>query len=225
MSKKSRLMNKTILAIESCTGVCSVALSVNNKKYAVFSQSLKSSSLLLGMCEDVFNQAKIQLSDIDIISYTKGPGTFTGVRMCVACVQGLVLASEVKSMGISTLELMSYMAQKEFKKNKVAVAIDARMGEVYWSHNAENGKEQLLKPENVPVLDDSFIGVGSGWLEYENILSETSKITTYQNYQLHAEQLIDLVNEKYLDSLNDEVENIQPIYLRNNVAKKSKDSK
>lgn len=211
-------MNKTILAIESCTGVCSVALSINNKKYSVFADNSKSSSLLLGMCEDVFNQAKIKLTDIDIIAYTKGPGTFTGVRMCIACVQGLVLASEVKSMGISTLELMSYMAQKEFEKDKVAVAIDARMAEVYWSHN---GEEKLLKPENVPVLDDSFIGVGSGWVEYEKVLSETSKITNYQNYQLHAEQLIDLVNEEYLDKLNNEIENIQPVYLRNNVAKKS----
>lgn len=215
-------MNKTILAIESCTGVCSVSLSIEGKKYSVFSDSQKSSSLLLGMCEEVFNQANIKLSDIDIIAYTKGPGTFTGVRMCIACVQGLALASEVKSVGVSSLELMAYMAKKEFNANKIAVAIDARMGEVYWSHN---GKEQLLKPENVPILGECFIGVGSGWLKYQQVLSETSKITDYQNYQLHAEYLIDLVNEQCLDNLNDTVEDIQPIYLRNNVAQTTKERK
>jgi tRNA threonylcarbamoyladenosine biosynthesis protein TsaB len=215
-----------ILAIESCTVGCSVALLIEGKKYSAVSDSPKSSSFLLGMCEDVFNQANIKLKDIDIIAYTKGPGTFTGVRMCTACVQGLALASDAKNIGISTLELMSYMAKKEFNTDKVAVAIDARMGEVYWSHD---GNEQLLKPDCVPELNDklsgAFIGVGSGWLEYEAVLSQTTKIKNYQDYQLKAEKLIDLVLEQYLDKLNTAVENIQPIYLRNDVAKKTKDRK
>jgi tRNA threonylcarbamoyladenosine biosynthesis protein TsaB len=211
-----------ILAIESCTVGCSVALLSEDKKYSAVFDSPKSSSFLLGMCEDVLNQANIKLKDIDIIAYTKGPGTFTGVRMCTACVQGLALANNTKNIGISTLELMSYMAKKEFNTDKIAVAIDARMAEVYWSHD---GNEQLLKPDCVPVLNDSFMGVGSGWLEYEAVLSQTTKISNYQNYQLNAKKLIDLVLEQYLDNLNTAIENIQPVYLRNDVAKKTKDRK
>jgi tRNA threonylcarbamoyladenosine biosynthesis protein TsaB len=49
----------------------------------------KSSSLILPLCNEVFAEAEITVADLDVIVYTKGPGAFTGVRMCVSVVQGI----------------------------------------------------------------------------------------------------------------------------------------
>ena len=67
---------------------------------------------------------------------------------------------------------------RKFKTQKVATAIDARMGEVYWSVYLE-GKvksERICKPEQVEKLGAEFVGVGSGWKIYKDSLIKASEI-------------------------------------------------
>jgi len=113
---------------------------------------------------------------------------------------------------------------KKFNTDKIAVALDARMGEVYWGvyQDQKLTNESLRKPNEIDVLGQDFIGVGTGWGAYEQVLSESSGIGNYEaNFYPKSENLIDLcltyVNEK--GGFDDKLP--LPTYLRNNVAHKS----
>ena len=214
-----------ILAIDTCTDVASVTLSLSGVKTSrMVSDIAKSSGHILKLCDEVFSEADTKLSEVDFIAYTKGPGAFTGVRMCIGVVQGLSLACNIPTLGFSTLELLGYRASKKFNTQKVATAIDARMGEVYWAVYLEGivKSERICKPEQVDKLSAEFVGVGSGWKIYKDSLIKASEIKCVEpEFYPDSSDLIDLsilsidLGKKVTHELP------QPTYLRNNVAQKS----
>ena len=214
-----------ILAIDTCTEVASITLySSDVKTSRKVSDVAKSSGQILRLCDEVFSEAGKKLSEVDFIAYTKGPGAFTGVRMCIGVVQGLSLACNIPTLGFSTLELLSYRASKKFKTQKVATAIDARMGEVYWAVYIEGivKSERICKPEQVDKLSAEFVGVGSGWKIYKDSLIKASEIKCIEpEFYPDSSDLVDLsilsieLGKKATHELP------QPTYLRNNVAQKS----
>ena len=214
-----------ILAIDTCTDVASVTLySSGVKTSRMVSDIAKSSGHILKLCDEVFSEAKTKLSEVDFIAYTKGPGAFTGVRMCIGVVQGLSLACNIPTLGFSTLELLGYRASKKFNTQKVATAIDARMGEVYWAVYLEGEvkSERICKPEQVEKLGAEFVGVGSGWKIYKDPLIKASEIKCIEpKLYPDSSDLVDLsilsieLGKKATHELP------QPTYLRNNVAQKS----
>jgi len=211
-----------VLAIDSCSNNCSVSLLIDSEVVSRFESGVKSSSYLLPMCESLLKESCLKLTQLEGVVYTKGPGSFTGVRMGVACVQGLALAANLPTLGISSLEVMGYGATKKFKKQKIAIGLDARMGEVYWAlYDNKISKELLLKPNDAPELSNDFIGVGSAWLEYEE-LSKITKIDNFFDYSPNANDLLSLVREKYSDKFSLDLGIIQPTYLRNKVAEVKK---
>lgn len=214
-----------ILAIDTCTEVASITLySSDVKTSRKVSDVAKSSGHILKLCDEVFSEADTKLSEVDFIAYTKGPGSFTGVRMCIGVVQGLSLACNIPTLGFSTLELLSFRASKKFKTQKVATAIDARMGEVYWAVYEEGivKNERICKPEQVDKLGAEFVGVGSGWKIYKDSLIKASEIKCIEP-EFYPDSS-DLVNLSILSiELGKKAthELPQPTYLRNNVAQKS----
>jgi len=214
-----------ILAIDTCTDVASLTLySSGVKTSRKVSNIAKSSGHILKLCDEVFSEAETRLSGVDFITYTKGPGAFTGVRMCIGVVQGLSLACNIPTLGFSTLELLGYRASKKFNTQKVATAIDARMGEVYWAVYLEGivNSERICKPEQVDKLSAEFVGVGSGWKVYKDSLIKASEIKCVEpEFYPDSSDLIDLsilsidLGKKVTHELP------QPTYLRNNVAQKS----
>ena len=89
-----------ILALDTCTEVASITLySSGVKTSRKVSDIAKSSGHILKLCDEVFSEADTKLSEVDFIAYTKGPGAFTGVRMCIGVVQGLSLACNLPTLG------------------------------------------------------------------------------------------------------------------------------
>ena len=214
-----------ILAIDTCTDVASVTLYLSGVKTSrMVSDIDKSSGHILKLCDEVFSEANTKLSEVDFIAYTKGPGAFTGVRMCIGVVQGLSLACNIPTLGFSTLELLGFRASKKYNTQKVAAAIDARMGEVYWAVYLEGilKSERICKPEQVDKLSAEFVGVGSGWKIYKDSLIKASEIKCVEpEFYPDSSDLVDLsilsidLGKKVTHELP------QPTYLRNNVAQKS----
>jgi len=214
-----------ILAIDTCTEVASITLySSGVKTSRKVSDIAKSSGHILKLCDEVFNEAHTKLSEVDFIAYTKGPGAFTGVRMCIGVVQGLSLACNIPTLGFSTLELLGYRASKKFNTQKVATAIDARMGEVYRAVYLEGivKSERICKPEQVDKLSAEFVGVGSGWKNYKDSLIKASEIKCIEpEFYPDSSDLIDLSILSIESGKKATNELPQPTYLRNNVAQKS----
>ena len=214
-----------ILAIDTCTEIASVTLMTSKSRVSrVLSGVQKSSGHILKLCDEVFQEADTEIKDVDSIIFTKGPGAFTGVRMCVGVVQGLSMSCNIPTMGFSTLELLGFRASKILNSEKIAVALDARMGEIYWAiyDQGKISKLRICNPHDVDTLDTNFIGVGTGWDSYGDILSSVSDvIETDLTIFPESSSLIDLALESFSKGEISDFELPQPIYLRNNVAQKS----
>ena len=216
---------RALLAIDTCTEVCSVSLySAGVKINRLLKDVAKSSSLILPLCDEVFAEANIGVAELDCIIYTKGPGAFTGVRMCVAVVQGMAFAHNIPTLGFSTLEVLGFGAAKKYHGKPIAVALDARMGEVYWGvyQQQKLSNESLRKPNTLDLLGQDFIGVGSGWGPYQGELCQQTGVDYYQaDFYPEAQNLIDLYLNHIQQQGDFDNKLALPTYLRNNVAQKS----
>jgi tRNA threonylcarbamoyladenosine biosynthesis protein TsaB len=214
-----------ILAIDTCTDIASVTLYKSGEFTSrVLSGVEKTSGHILKLCDEVFKESKTHLNELDLISYSKGPGSFTGVRMCIGVVQGLSLSMPIPTMSFTTLELIGFRATQITKSKKIAVALDARMGEVYWATYVDGliDNMKICNPKEVDGLDPSFVGVGSGWKIYSEALKIASNITEMDlSIRPESSALIELSLQAMNEGLEGTLHLPQPIYLRNNVAEKS----
>ena len=214
-----------ILAIDTCTDIASVTLFKSGEFTSrVLSGVEKTSGHILKLCDEVFIESKTQLKEVDLISYSKGPGSFTGVRMCIGVVQGLSLSEQIPTMSFTTLELIGFRASQLTKSKKIAVALDARMGEVYWATYVDGliDNMKICNPQEVDDLGTSFLGVGSGWKTYSEVLKKTSKVSKIDlSIKPESSALIDLSLQAMNEGFEGTLDLPQPIYLRNNVAEKS----
>jgi tRNA threonylcarbamoyladenosine biosynthesis protein TsaB len=214
-----------ILAIDTCTDIASVTLFKSGEFTSrVLSGVEKTSGHILKLCDEVFIESKTQLKEVDLISYSKGPGSFTGVRMCIGVVQGLSLSMQIPTMSFTTLELIGFRASQLTKSKKIAVALDARMGEVYWATYVDGliDNMKICNPQEVDDLGTSFLGVGSGWKTYSEVLKKTSNISKIDlSIKPESSALIELSLQAMNEGFEGTLDLPQPIYLRNNVAEKS----
>lgn len=218
----------TILALDTATEACSVALSHNGQvisEYQVIPRL--HAQRLLPMVQQIMAQAGLALSALDAIAFGRGPGAFTGVRIAIGVVQGLAFALERPVLPVSDLAILAQRAMRERAVQQVAAAIDARMDEVYWGcYRNEGGemrllgRESVLPPEQAALPDDAgagWFGAGTGWATYAERLAV--KPDGYDGELLpHAEDLLQLALFAWARGEAVEAEQAQPVYLRDQVA-------
>lgn len=224
-----------ILVIDTSTEACSVALQVGETVYSDYQVAPRQhGELVLPMVDSLLEQAQIKLSDLDVIGYGQGPGAFTGLRICISIVQGLAYGADVPVVGVSSLQAMAQAAYESTGEKNILSAIDARMGEVYWGIYQWQegvmrlvGEEEVANPESVTIsqLDSSAIyrAVGSGWQTYPDQLAQRSNVSLVIEEEVsfpNAEEMLPWVAEQLAKGLAVDAEQAQPVYLRNNVAKK-----
>ena len=125
----------TILQIETATQVCSAALSVNGETIALkelAAQNIHAGSLTL-FIQDVMQQAAISYASLDAIAVSKGPGSYTGLRIGVSTAKGICFAQEKPLIAIDTLKMMSqgFMEANASYGGLICPMIDARRMEVF----------------------------------------------------------------------------------------------
>ena len=122
----------TILAVDTSTEACSVALQIGSECIAKYSDEPRSHSrLLMPMVQQVLAEADIKVNQLDAIGVSTGPGSFTGLRIGFAAVQGMAYGADIPVVPVSTLELMvaTYGRQESEQAGEVIVLLDARMSE------------------------------------------------------------------------------------------------
>jgi tRNA threonylcarbamoyladenosine biosynthesis protein TsaB len=232
-------MTATILAIETSTHACSVALQkgqdvLHRRELA----ARKHGELLLPWVQGLLAEAELEVAALDAIAVSRGPGAFTGVRMGIAVAQGLAMAHHKPTIAISSLAACAHGAWRQTGANKHLVAFDARMGELYWGQVlvAEAGQarllhESVLRPEDVelpPDEDGSWLAVSDGWAAYPEFQQRAQAClladNSMQSWLPDAEDVLALAQTEYAAGRVLEPENLQPKYLRDNVAQKPKKS-
>ncbi len=126
-------MSKTsLLAIETSTDACSVALSANGKRAVRHIVEARAhASMIMGLIDSVLEELSVGIHQLDGIVYGRGPGSFTGVRIAVALTQGLALGAALPVLGLSSLRAAAQQAMDAHDDARVLVLQDARMNEVY----------------------------------------------------------------------------------------------
>ncbi len=127
-----------ILAFDTALGACSAAVAVSGKGaprlFAAYeSREREHAEVIMAMIEKVMHEAALAFDALDAIAVTVGPGSFTGVRVGVAAARGLALATGRPLIGVTSLEVMARQALDRLDETPrtLAVALDARRGEVY----------------------------------------------------------------------------------------------
>lgn len=217
----------TLLALDTATEACSVALLHDGRVLSHYEVIPRlHAQRLLPMIRTLLGEAGIALSAVDALAFGRGPGAFTGVRIAVGVVQGLAFALQRPVLPVSTLATIAQRAYREHGAEQVAVAIDARMDEVYWGcYQLQHGVMQLagieavLPPEQASLPRDStgqWFGAGTGWGYGARIA--VSPATTDATLLPHAEDLLHLASYGWQRGEAVEADQAQPIYLRDNVA-------
>jgi tRNA threonylcarbamoyladenosine biosynthesis protein TsaB len=140
-----------ILAFDTAMAACSAAVLADGTVLGhVFEARTRGhAEVLMARIDEVMAQAGLGFDALDRIAVTTGPGTFTGVRIGVAAARGMALALGIEAVGVTTLEVIAVGARTHAQAagRPLAVAVDARRGEVYAQcFSAE------LEPLSDPVL-------------------------------------------------------------------------
>ena len=218
-----------LLALDTSSDACSASVLTETGCFTEFALTPRAhTQLILPMLESVLKQAQLNLADMDAIAFGRGPGAFTGIRIATGITQGLALAVNKPVLPISTLAALAQQAFRQLNAKQILVALDARMGEVYWGmYQVEQGRlvlqgeEQVLAPEAVklPTISN-WIAVGSAWAAYPVLAERAASVVThlYPDFLPSAEFIAELAYFDFLDGKALPAEQAQPIYLRNKIA-------
>jgi tRNA threonylcarbamoyladenosine biosynthesis protein TsaB len=220
-----------ILAIDTATEACSAAVLTDTGVIDRFELApRRHAELILPMVEDVLAQGEIALSRLDAIAFGRGPGSFTGVRLAASIAQGIAFAADVPVVPVSTLAAMAAKVHHEQQTDYAAIAIDARMGEIYWGlYQADAVRciravtdECVCEPERIPShtvgCRSNVYGAGSGWQKYAGILSARIPVSAYQTaFYPDAAYIARLAAIALEQGEEVPAEQALPVYLRDKV--------
>lgn len=158
-----------LLAIETATEACSVALWIDGVVHERFEVAPRQhSALVLPWAEALLAEAGLARTALDAVACGRGPGAFTGVRLAVSLTQGIALALDRPVVGVSTLAALAAQAPEDGVP--VLAAIDARMGEIYATRFSREGGmlvsthgERVVPPEALELPSHEVHGIGTGF--------------------------------------------------------------
>lgn len=217
-----------MLAIETATSACSVALAFNGD---VFSRAEVGSNIhsqvLLSMVQQLLDESGCRIADLNAVAVGQGPGSFTGLRIGVGVAQGIAYGAGCDMVGVSSLDVLAHQAEYD---GAVLAGIDARMGEIYWCDYIKSG-DQVKRMNDLTVSAPAQISsaeidcqfVGNAWVEYQNDFPSSLNVKPANDQPVFPDAKSLLVLAKLAFDKGETISPIEfaPEYVRNNVAKKS----
>lgn len=157
-----------LLALETSTEQCSVALSLDGQVFvSEVHAGQRHSELLLDMVHKLCAAHGIELKQIDGFGFGSGPGSFTGLRIACGVVQGMAFGLGKQVAGITSLEALAEQSGAQ----RVITALDARMGETYFAAYERDGQtwRAVIEPclcdaQGLPAVEGAgWCAIGSGF--------------------------------------------------------------
>jgi len=230
-----------ILNIETATPVCSLALcsggKIISKKESHEHNS--HSSLLTVFIEEIFSEVDFELNSLDAIAVSKGPGSYTGLRIGVSTSKGLCYALDKPLISISTLKAMANGLANFLKLSKSSLfqentllcpMIDARRMEVYSAIFDININE--IKKVSADIIDENsyqnflidkqIIFFGDGSAKCKKVLSNNENVKFIDDFYPSAEFMAEISEEKFKSKKFEDVAYFEPFYLKDFIAGKPK---
>jgi tRNA threonylcarbamoyladenosine biosynthesis protein TsaB len=184
--------------------------------------------ILVPMIEQLLQDAGVALSGLDAVILGNGPGSFIGMRIGASVAQGICHGAGLQIVPVSSLSAIAAEAIAEHGAEKILVAQDARMHEVYLGRfqadaerlPAADDEEVICQigPLNVPT--GNYVAAGAGWLKYPELLAQNSNliITTADLIYPRARHLLQLGARSRLAGHGIPPAALVPAYIRSKVA-------
>lgn len=220
-----------ILHLETTTLNCGVALFSNGR--ALSSKSSREEGYshaenILPFIDEVLNSSGLNKSDLDAISVSGGPGSYTGLRIGVATAKGICHALSIPLIAIDTLTVLMVEAKSQFpEKDAFVPMLDARRMEVY----TRTFSASTTTPVEALVVDSSSLSrfsdlgsicfIGDGALKCQDLLGSDGRdfIESYPK----ADNALDLATSAYDLGQFVDVASYEPLYLKEFKAGVAKD--
>jgi tRNA threonylcarbamoyladenosine biosynthesis protein TsaB len=220
-----------ILNIETATKVCSVTLANDGEE--IITKEMKSekfshSENLNLFIEAIFNETEYDLKDVDAVAVSKGPGSYTGLRIGVSTAKGLCYGLDAPLISVDSLEAVAYLALQNpdnFKYNFIIPMFDARRMEVYsavYDNDlllAEDIKAEVIEADSYQNFINTgnvlFLGPGAEKC-MPNFTSDN--VTFDLDIEVSAKGMIEIAEQKYNRDDFEDVAYFEPFYLKEFIA-------
>ena len=211
-----------LLNIETSTKVCSVSLALNGDILASKEESSEKyihSEKLNVFIEELFTQVDYQLKDLAAICVSKGPGSYTGLRIGVSCAKGFCYALDIPLISIDSLSVLArgYLNDNFINANTILMPmIDARRMEVYTA--VFNHKAEIQTSISAEVIDSEFfvtnkeiILIGDGAKKFNPVIPSNVRI---ENHLSSSKGMASLSYLKFSKKEFEDVAYFEPYYLK-----------
>jgi tRNA threonylcarbamoyladenosine biosynthesis protein TsaB len=208
-----------ILAIDTSNEYLSLALEVDGVRFSSLDKVLnKQSHYIIEKINTLVIDAGIKLTEINLIAYVEGPGSFTGLRVGLSVALGIAYGINAKLVAIPSFAIY---ARASGVKTNILVGIDARLNQIYLSGVNPKTLDYfitpcVIDPDRIECGNDVTL-IGNGFSVYNNLLSSQIKALNYIEIDYpSATHMLDIVGlDKYkIIALNE----ANLMYLRNKVA-------
>ena len=219
----------TILNIETSTTVCSVAIAKNDQLVVLheIDEGYSHAENLSLLIEKSFREAGLTYHDLDAIAVSKGPGSYTGLRIGVSTAKGLAYSLGIPFIAINTLESMTSSELLDDSSLRVPM-LDARRMEVYMAMYDANGVEveatraEVISEQSLEHIASKMILFGPGAPKCQDVLSENDSVQFVKDILPSAKLMIPFSYKAYLAKEFEDIAYFEPFYLKDFVAGKPK---
>lgn len=218
-----------ILAIDTSSAICSVALLENNNLIDKneLNDGKTHSENLMPLLDELLKRNKVNIKEIELIACCVGPGSFTGIRIGVSSIKAIAEVLNIKVASVTSLEALARNIENE---ETIISLIDARNNQVYCGIFDENynKKEDYLADDINSVINHmkkykNIVCVGNGAILHKELLEkEIENIIFVENNNQSAENVGKIGYKKYLENDLKNADTIVPIYLRKSQAERMK---
>ena len=214
-----------LLCIETATTVCSVCVTGDDKilAYKEINNGFSHAENLHIFIQDVLKEANLSIEQLSAVAVSKGPGSYTGLRIGVSTAKGLCYALQVPLISIDTLQSMTYAVASA--KNEDALycpMLDARRMEVYCAVYDKDLK--IISPVNALVVDEKSVEVfnlnkaiyffGDGMPKVKQLLETNKNALFIGDVFPSAKNMAALAFTKFTKKQFEDVAYFEPFYLK-----------
>ncbi|MCP9198646.1 tRNA (adenosine(37)-N6)-threonylcarbamoyltransferase complex dimerization subunit type 1 TsaB [Gramella sp. GC03-9] len=216
----------TILCLETATTNCSVGIARDGKLIVLKEDNSKNYShaeKLHVFINDILTEANIKAEELDAIAVSKGPGSYTGLRIGVSAAKGLCFSLDIPLISVPTLDLLA--KQLELETGLIVPMLDARRMEVYSA--VFDAKGNQLRETRAQVLEESSFSeylennkvhfIGNGVAKFEEICSSPNAVFHKMKFP-SAGDMAAIADSKYKKSDIEDVAYFEPYYLKDFIA-------
>lgn len=225
-----------IICLETATNLCSVALCDQSGVIALkeSNESKTHASMLTVFISEILHDHNLRISDLDAVAVSKGPGSYTGLRIGVSVAKGIAYGASIPLIGIeTTYSMFSGMIKSQYFISDTGInslfcpMLDARRMEVYYAlYDSAGNKKKEISAE--VINEDSFINIpesqkiiffGNGALKCKEIINRQNAIFISE-FSISASHMCNPVSEAFNNKCFEDVAYFEPLYLKDFITSK-----